>query len=75
MRAVKTFFVALPWLRTLSERMVSFQTGEIKFVLGNNLCSLGRRFIKEHAIAPQRMNVFEHNTVWLHSFRLGSDSI
>ena len=58
MRAVTFIFVALAWVRTLSERMVSFQTGETKFVFGNNLCSVGPRFITK-----QWMVVFAHNTV------------
>ena len=63
MRAVTSIFVALAWLRTLSERMVSFQAGEAKFVFVNNLCFVCRPFIKEHATAPQWMVVFAHDTV------------
>ena len=63
MRAVTSIFVALAWLRTLSERMVSFQAGETKFGFGNSHCSVGGPFIKKHATVPQRMVVFAHNTV------------
>ena len=61
-RAVTSTFVALAWLWILSERMVSFQTGETKFVFGSNLRSVRRHFIKKDATLPQRTVVFAHDT-------------
>ena len=59
MSAVISIFVALTWLRTLWERMVSSQARETKFVFGNNLCFVGRRSVKKYATAPQRMVFFD----------------